>query len=63
MEMLVNMDHWRRLCPSTDLFHPNFFILVLFGVVWPAAGEFNEKPRMFRFLGPPCVLGQLFGSA
>ncbi|XP_027879846.1 tissue factor-like [Xiphophorus couchianus] len=41
METLVNMDHWRRLRPSTDLFHPNFFILVLFCVVRPAAGAFK----------------------
>ncbi|PWA26240.1 hypothetical protein CCH79_00013721 [Gambusia affinis] len=35
------MGHWRGLCPSTDLFHPNFFILVLFCVVWPAADAFK----------------------
>ncbi|XP_054909092.1 interleukin-10 receptor subunit beta-like [Poeciliopsis prolifica] len=38
MEMLVNMDLWRRFCPSTDSFHSNFFILVLFYVVRPTAG-------------------------
>ncbi|NP_001347726.1 interferon gamma receptor 2 precursor [Poecilia latipinna] len=44
MEMLVNMDHSRRLCPLTDHFHLKFVVLVLFYLVWPAADAVKTPP-------------------